>query len=466
MMTSIDHDTARLSTTEFSGQDILVLGAGRSGLAVSRLLHAGGARVTLVDDLKPADEIARAVELPLAGVVAKGYRPDKLTAQALVLSPGIADTHPLVAAFQQRGLPILSEVEVAGRLTQAPVVAVTGSNGKSTVTTMIHQMAAAGGFRSFLGGNIGVPFAHNVQEEFDLNPVSPLQVVEVSSFQAEHLDRLQPAGAVFLNLSPDHLDRYPDLNAYGQAKLQLAKNLAPDGWLVYNHEDPFFRTAFEGRGGAVPIASRQVDGALFVHEGEWILHQGKRLMDTRKLRVPGLHNILNFLAAATAAHLIGVASTAIAMVMGRFEGLPHRLELVAEVDGVRYYNDSKATNVASTQVALASFSGGIILIMGGSDKGATDFPRLAPAIRQRVKQLITYGQAGLVIAEVLQGVVPLRYEQAFADAVAQATGDSAPGDVVLLSPACASFDQFGGFEERGSAFRSILRIHQVASLHA
>ena len=465
-MTSTDQDTARQSTTEFTGQDILVLGAGRSGLAVSRLLHASGARVTLVDDLKPAQEVAQAVELPLAGVVSKGYRPDKLTAQALVLSPGIADSHPLVAAFQERGLPILSEVEVAGRLTRAPVVAVTGSNGKSTVTTMIHQMAAAGGFRSFLGGNIGVPFAHNVQEEFELNPVSPLQVVEVSSFQAEHLDRLQPAGAVFLNLSPDHLDRYPDQEAYGQAKLQLAKNMVQDGWVVYNYEDPFFSTAFEGRDGAVPFASQRVDGALFLHEGEWIMHQGRRLMATAKLRVPGTHNILNFLAAATAAHLIGVASSAIAIVMSRFEGLPHRLELVAEVDGVRYYNDSKATNVASTQVALASFSGDIILILGGSAKGGADFPQLTAAIRQRVKQLITYGQAGLAIAEVFQGVVPLRYEQAFADAVGQATEYSAPGDVVLLAPACASFDQFGSFEERGNAFRSILRTHQEASLHA
>ena len=452
--------------TEFTGRDILVLGAGRSGIAASRLLHASGARVTLVDDLKSADETARAVGIPAVIAVAKGYQPKALSAEALVLSPGIPDTHPLVASFQRRGLPILSEVEVAGRLTAAPVIAVTGSNGKSTVTTMIHQMAAAGGHRSFLGGNIGVPFARNVQEEHDLNPAAPVQVVEVSSFQAEHLDRLQPAGAVFLNLSPDHMDRYPDLETYGQAKLRVAMNIAEDGWIVYNWEDPFFRAAFEGRSGATSFGDPHSGSALFVHQDGWIMHQGERLVATAALPLPGPHNILNFLAAATAAHLFGVTDEVIARVMRHFQGLPHRLELAAEVQGVRYYNDSKATNVASTRMALASFGGDIILIMGGSDKGATDFTLLTDLIHQRVKQLITYGQAGLAIAEVFQGEVPIHFEQPFEAAVDRAWNASTPGDVVLLAPACASCDQCSGFEARGEAFRRIIEHHLEASLHA
>ncbi|MEE9162055.1 MAG: UDP-N-acetylmuramoyl-L-alanine--D-glutamate ligase, partial [Candidatus Neomarinimicrobiota bacterium] len=411
-------------------------------------------------------QVTAALAVPDVNIVSSGYRPGKLVADTLVLSPGIPDSHALPASFQERGLPILSEVEVAGRLTAAPVVAVTGSNGKSTVTTMIHQMAAAGGFRSFLGGNIGVPFATNVQEERRLKPVTPLQVVEVSSFQAEHLDRLQPAGAVFLNLTPDHLDRYPHMEAYGRAKLRVAKNMQAEGWLVYNGDDDFFRRALEGQTGAVPFAGEADPGALFAHENRWIVHDGQRLIEVDALPLPGPHNILNFLAAATAAHLLGVPTSTIAQVMARFEGLPHRLELVADVDGVRYFNDSKATNVASTRMALASFDGDIVLILGGSAKGDTDFQPLADPIHRRVKQLITYGEAGLAIAEAFQGQVPIRYEQAFAAAVDQARQAATAGDVVLLAPACASFDQFANFEERGDAFRHILRNHQQASLHA
>ncbi|UCD38121.1 MAG: UDP-N-acetylmuramoyl-L-alanine--D-glutamate ligase [Fidelibacterota bacterium] len=449
----------------FSGQDILVLGAARSGLAVSRLLQTTGAHVTLVDDRKTREEIAPAMDNPDVAILTKGYKPDEITAALLVLSPGIADSHPLVTSFQERGLPVLSEVEVAGRLTNSPIMAVTGSNGKSTVTTMIHHMIAAGGFRSFLGGNIGVPFADNVLEERNLKPVSPVQVVEVSSFQAEHLERFKPAVAVFLNLSPDHLDRYADLESYGQAKLQLLKNMNATGWIVYNQDDDFFRSTFSSHPRAKPFSSQSNPDALFLLEGTWIMHDGERLISLDQITVPGHHNIMNFLAAATAASLMGVAASAIAMVMGRFQGLPHRLELVAEVDGVRYYNDSKATNVASARMALASFDDDIILILGGSDKGATDFPELAELIQDRVKQLITYGEAGLRLTEIFQGLVPIHFEREFTAAVDQARLNGEPGDVVLLAPACASFDQFADFEHRGDTFRRIVQSYQQEKAH-
>ena len=448
------------------GEDVLVLGAGRSGLAVCRLLHAVGTSVTLVDDRKTREEMTLALDPLDIAIVTEGYVPDELNAQVLVLSPGIPDTHPLAAAFLARGLPVLSEVELAGRFTSAPVIAVTGSNGKSTVTTMIHQMMAAGGFHSFLGGNIGVPFADNVLEERDLKPVSPVQVVEVSSFQAEHLDRFKPAAAVFLNLSPDHLDRYSSMESYGWAKLELVKNVDEAGWIVYNRDDSFFRTVFEGRERAVPFASEPVEGALFGCENDWIIHQEERLVPLGELALPGAHNVMNFLAAATAAHLMGVEASAAALVMRRFKGLPHRLELVTEIGGVCYYNDSKATNVASTRAALASFEGNVILILGGSDKGAADYPELTDLIRSRVKQLLTYGQAGLRLTETFRGLVPIHFEREFAAAVGQARQVSEPGDVVLLAPACASFDQFASFEERGDTFRRIVHAYQQETVHA
>ncbi|MFB0515960.1 MAG: UDP-N-acetylmuramoyl-L-alanine--D-glutamate ligase [Candidatus Neomarinimicrobiota bacterium] len=450
----------------FSGQEIIVLGAGRSGLAVCRLLHSIGARVALVDDNKSHQEIARSLDISEIIIITDGYETEELPGQLLILSPGIADTHPIVASFLKQGLPVLSEVEVAGRFTSAPVIAVTGSNGKSTVTTMIHQMMAAGGWGSFLGGNIGVPFASNVMEEFDLRPKSPVHVVEVSSFQAEHLEGFKPAAAVFLNLSPDHLDRYPGLEDYGQAKLLLLRNMDTEGWIIYNRDDAFFRAALEGRRGAVPFTALSAEDTLFTRENEWIVHREERLIRLNELPLPGPHNVMNFLAAATTACVMGVETSAIAQVMRRFEGLPHRLQLMAEVDGVRYYNDSKATNVASTRMALASFSGNIILILGGSEKDAPDYPTLSAPIRDKVKQLITYGQAGPRLTEIFQGIVPIRFEPEFTAAVEQARQASRPGDVVLLAPACASFDQFANFEERGAAFHRIVLSFQNEAVHA
>ncbi len=448
------------------GQEVLVLGAGRSGLAVCRLLHAAGTRVTMVDDRKTRAEIAPALDTTDVTIITAGYMPDKLKAQVLVLSPGIPDTHPLVASFLKQGLPVLSEVEVAGRFTSAPVIAVTGSNGKSTVTTMIHQMMAAGGFRSFLGGNIGVPFADNVLEERKLKPVSPVQVVEVSSFQAEHLARFKPDAAVFLNLSPDHLDRYPGMEAYGQAKLELVRNMDETGWIVYNRDDSFFRTAFKGQKNTVPFASEPTEGSLFACENDWIIHQGERLLPLSELTLPGPHNVMNFLAAASVAHLMDVPAPIIALVMRRFKGLPHRMELIAEVNGLRYYNDSKATNVASTRAALASFDSRIILILGGSDKGATDYPELSDLISGRVKRLVTYGQVGPRLRELFQGLVPVHFEREFAAAVERAHQAGESGDVVLLAPACASFDQFTSFEERGDTFRQLVLAYQREAVHA
>ncbi len=452
--------------SSMTGRDILVLGAGRSGLAVCRLLHAAGAKVTLVDDKKSPEAIAGALNLPDVTIVPPGYRASQLTAQALVVSPGIPDSHPVATAFLEQGLPVLSEVEQAGRFTSSPVIAVTGSNGKSTVATLIHRMMASSDFRSFLGGNIGVPFADNVLEEHSLHPASPVHVVEVSSFQAEHLDTFRPQAAVFLNLSPDHLDRYLSLESYGQAKLQLAKNISDDGWVIYNRDDLFFNTAFEGRMGAVPFGSGAPESPWTIHQGKWIAHGGEPVVPVAELVLPGPHNLSNYLAAATAAQLMGAGLSAIVQVMRQFTGLPHRLELVAEIAGVRYYNDSKATNVASTRVALASFSKNIILILGGSDKGASDYPQLTDQLRKQVKLLITYGAVGLHLAEIYQGVVPIRFEERFTMAVEKAHEAAKPGDLVLLSPASASFDQFADFEQRGETFRQVIESYQQQAIHA
>ncbi|MEE9464552.1 MAG: Mur ligase family protein, partial [Candidatus Neomarinimicrobiota bacterium] len=270
-----------------AGIPVAVLGAARSGLAACRLLQAIGATVTLIDDYLEEDSIRAALDLPSVEVITGSYTPADIVAPILVLSPGISDTHSLVSHYLDQGRAVISEVELASRYTQAPLIAVTGSNGKSTVASLIHRMLAAGGRRSFLGGNIGVPLAANVLEELTLQPARPVHVVEISSFQAEHLDRFQAVAVVFLNLTPDHLDRYPDMESYGRAKLNLLDHLAPSGWIIYNHDDPIFRSALAGRERSIPFAAAHPPGAKFESRDGWITHDKTRLAPVANLTLPG-----------------------------------------------------------------------------------------------------------------------------------------------------------------------------------
>ena len=450
-------NSSEIHTNEFSGKKVVVLGAARSGLAACRLLYDLGAEVILIDDFKSKEDIVSDLNIPQIQILEAGYDPQEIDTNALILSPGIPDSHPLISDLINRNVPVYSEVELASRFSKAPIIAVTGSNGKSTVTSMIHEMMLNGSFNSYLGGNIGIPFAANVLEERNLNPAFPVQVVEVSSFQAEHLDLFQPQIAVFLNLSPDHLDRYPNLESYGKAKLQIVKNISAHEWIVYNLDDPFFSSKFRGETRAIPFAHQPDNKAIFMKKNEWITYQDRRLIQIGDLSLPGPHNIMNFLAAATAASLMGVDASIVAHVMREFRGLPHRLELVGEFGKARYFNDSKATNVAATKVALESFSDSIILILGGSDKGAADYHELEHLIRKKVKQIVAYGQAGKRLSEIFQGQVPIIYIREFDAAVEHAHKICGAGDIVLLAPACASFDQFTSYEERGNRFRHLVQ---------
>lgn len=453
------------AASQYKDKNVLVLGAARTGVAVCHLLAGMGAILTLIDDNKPVDEVRSILNDLDIEVIGSGYKPAKLSGDFLVLSPGIPDTHPLVASCKQRDIPIFSEIEIAGRVTQAPIVAVTGSNGKSTVTTLIHEMLAASDFRSFIGGNIGLPFSFNVFEELQLQPINPVQVVEISSFQAEHLSQFAPLLVVYLNLSADHMDRYSDMTAYGQAKLMTSAHLAEGGKIVYNHDDEFFSKHFGNRDHTLPFSMEDCPDALYSYHDGWIYSGRNQLIASEDILIPGPHNLSNILAAATAAHQMGATDDAIKLVAARFTGLRHRLELAGEIDGVKYYNDSKATNVASARVALASFTGNIILILGGSDKGATDYIELADLIKARVKFLITYGEIGMELTQLFRSDLPLSYHQDFSEAVDTARDHAVTGDVVLLSPACASFDQFSDFEARGDYFKQIVRSYMNAENH-
>ncbi len=452
-------------TDSMQGAKVTVLGAGLSGLAAARLLLLAGATVTIADDYKSAHDIG--ADLGTDGVtIRSGDLDDGLpAADLLVLSPGIADSHPVVRECLATGAEVISELALASRYTAAPILAVTGSNGKSTTATMLHQMLAGGGFRSFLGGNIGAPFSATVLEERRLQPARPVHVLEVSSFQAEHLGSLEAQVVLFLNLSPDHLDRYPDMETYGRAKLRLADHVAERGWIVYNRQDSYFSSRLEEHAQAVPFGPEPAAGSRFAVRKGAIVAGRKRLLPLAELALPGPHNVSNFLAAATAASLMEIKTPAISQVLKSFAGLPHRLELLGTLNTVPYYNDSKATNIASAKVALESFDGPVILILGGSDKGA-DYSELLPAMTGKVRQVVTYGEVGLRMAELFQGVIPLHFEQLFEAAVNRARDAAKAGDTVLLSPACASYDQFAGFEQRGAAFRQIVEAYQRQVNHA
>ncbi len=439
------------------GLRVLVIGLGRSGLAAARLAAARGAQVTLTD-ARSADALGRrAVEAKDLGVeLHLDGTPPALAEHAdlVVLSPGVPPQTALVRRARRIGLPVWGEIELAARFCRNRIVGVTGSNGKSTVTTMIAKMIEPTGSLAGVGGNLDTPFAELLGED---DPAT-LYVLELSSFQLETTESLNAEVAVILNLSPDHLDRYDSYDAYARAKARLLELQSPTAHTILNADDPDSRR-FEAsvRGKLHRFSTRnEVDRGAFLAGNHMVLrtqHGEETLLDRSEMPLPGDHNVANALAASLAARLVGCPAEMIAEALRAYRALPHRLEYVATVDGVKFFNDSKATNPASTARALTSFEPGTVhLILGGKDKGS-DWSSLVPLIRERARRVLLVGQCRAQLAELLDGVVPLLDCETVPAAVETAPLGAAVGDVVLLSPGCASFDQYSNFEERGDDFR-------------
>ena len=448
-----------------TGQHYMVLGAGQSGLAATRLLSSAGSKVTLVEEHKDTVELAAQFADESIRVTADAVKAAKAAVDCLVISPGIPASHQVAAGQMARHTPVISEIELASRFTSSPVIAVTGSNGKSTVSAMVHHIFKAGGYVSYLGGNIGTPFSANVLLENIHQHKRTVQVVEISSYQAEHLVYFEPSATVFLNLTPDHLDRYRSLDDYGRAKLNLLKNVALTAPVIYNSSDDFLSRHLADRLGSIPFSVMRETDAPYHSDGKSIFHSGRLLVRQAELPLPGSHNLANSLAAAAVTSAMGIDEAVIQVALRTFQGLPHRLEQVGIVDEIPYYNDSKATNVASTKVALESFDRPIVLILGGSDKGATDYAELLPLVEDRVKNIITYGVIGSRLAKLFEDKVATQHTDDFSTAVDLARDVAQSGDLVLLSPACASFDQFNNFETRGDKFRELIANYQTEVQH-
>lgn len=439
----------------------LVVGLGKSGLSCARYLYAQGVPLAVTDSrANPPGLDALREAMPDVAVAVGGFAPALFASAAqLVVSPGVPVAEPLIRQAQARGVPVIGDVELFVRAAEAPICAITGSNGKSTVTTLVGLMAELAGRRVAVGGNLGEPALKLLDAAIDL------YVLELSSFQLETTPSLRAEVATVLNLAADHLDRYPDLDAYAQTKAGIYRNARI---AVINRDDPLVAAmprAVEREIGFTLSEPDAGDFGLRQRAGtDWICRGDEFLMPASAVMIAGRHNLANALAALAlwagcAAHDDAVRQAL--PVLHRFPGLPHRSELVAERAGVRWYDDSKGTNPGATVAALAGLvpagaAGRAVLIAGGDGKGA-DFAPLVPAVARAARTVILIGRDAALIERELAGSVPLVHASDLNDAVRRAASLALPGDCVLLSPACASFDMFDNYEHRGRAFADAVR---------
>ncbi len=432
---------------------VLVVGLGRSGLAAARLAAADGAEVW-VTDLGTEDELG---DLPPGSRLFLGGHPAECLdgVDLVVVSPGVPPGIPLLEAARAQGISISTEVEFAWRhRVEAPLVAVTGSNGKSTVTELVTQILCAAGHKTVAGGNLGTAASDLV-----LEGGWESWVLEISSFQAELLTSMSPTVAVFLNLSQDHLERHPDLQAYLVAKRQLFAFQGGGDVAILNADDPEVAATVTAARKRWFSTTEKADAFL---DGETLVMDGQPLIDASEMRLSGVHNVANVLAAALAVDALGAPADALVSTLRRFEGLEHRHRTVHSAAGVRWVDDSKATNVGATLAALGGYpKGSVHLILGGQAKGQ-DFSPLIEEVGRAVVRLYLIGEDGPEIAKVMEHAVPSEISGTLEKAVSRARELATDGQWVLLAPACASFDQFANYGERGDRF-SVLAREEVVS---
>jgi UDP-N-acetylmuramoylalanine--D-glutamate ligase len=432
----------------------LIVGLGKTGLSVARFLHRQGEAVTVIDSRATPPALAELRrELPDIEVHVDGFDPAVFArAQRLIVSPGISVQEPVIAAAQQRGAEIIGDIELFARRADAPVIAITGSNGKSTVTTMVGAMLARAGLPVQVGGNLGRPALDLLQ---DTPPAA--YVLELSSFQLETTHSLNARAAVVLNVSPDHMDRYATLAEYADAKHRIYRG---DGVMVLNADDSAVVAMQEMGRKVIPFTLREPPvnayGLIEAQDRLWLARGDERLIAADELRITGRHNFANALAALALGEAMNIDHAARLAALREFAGLSHRTQWVRERDGVQWYNDSKGTNIGATLAAIEGMDGPMILIAGGQGKGA-DFTALRGAVADKVRAVILFGEDAPQLAEALDGVTQIYRSSDMEDAVHQAARLAQAGDTVLLSPACASFDMFDNYEHRGEVFMEAVR---------
>ncbi len=441
------------------GTSVTVIGAARSGIAVAKLLNANGAHV-FVSDKSSAAALTHAIaELQAAGIPFEtdAHSERIFACDLMVISPGVPSDAPSVREAQQRGIRVCSELEVSSWFCSSPIVAITGSNGKTTTTTLIGRMLDDAAKKHVVAGNIGTAFAGVV---LDLAPAHPA-VLEVSSFQLDHIESFRPSIAVLLNITEDHMDRYDhSMEKYAASKARVFMNQTDADVLIFDEDDPWTRTvvpAARSRKVGFSVMNAVSEGA-FVENGLLVTRlEGIRreIIPTSDIRIRGMHNLYNAMAATLAAQLLGVKAESIRATLTSFGGVDHRLEFVRELNGVEYVNDSKATNVDAVWYALQAFTKPIVVLLGGRDKG-NDYSRLTELVRKHVRAVVAIGESADKVERAFVDVSTVKRVSNMEEAVRTAQMLAQRGDVVLLSPACASFDWFNNYEHRGVVFKELV----------
>jgi len=446
---------------ELKGKKVLVVGLGKSGLAAALFLRRRGAQVT-VSDVRSAEALAKDIPALLdEGIMVETGGHGLLTFRRqdlIVVSPGVPLNTPELAQVKSFGLQVIGELELAARFLKGKTVAITGSNGKTTTTALVGEILEKAGIPTLVGGNIGVPVVALIDQSTD----ETWSVLEVSSFQLESTERFHPEIAVILNITPDHLDRHGSFENYALAKERIFAAQHEGDAVVLNADNA--RAAQAAARSVAKVYFFSVEHSVlrgaWVEEGYVVFRPGKdepieKIMPLSGIPLKGAHNVENVLAAVCAARLAGATAEQIRTAVESFQAVEHRLEYVATINGVEFYNDSKATNVDATMKAVASFSKGVHLILGGKDKNS-DYTQLTQLLRERVRAVYTIGSAAAKIESHLRGVVSILSCETLDNAVSAAGSAARPGEVVLLAPACSSFDQFENYEQRGKVFKELV----------
>lgn len=440
---------------DLNGKRILVVGLGKTGVATVKFLTEKGA-VVFASDEKPASELVDAMsalgDLNVNMQLGE-HRLDIMSQTDMVVpSPGVPPFNVMLLEAAKRGIPILSEIELAWRFLKRPMIAITGTNGKTTTTALLGEMLKKAGKEVFVGGNIGNPLIGYVNGKQEDDYV----VVEVSSFQLQWVELFKPLISILLNTTHDHLDYHGTFKEYYSIKERIFKNQNGDDLAILNADDSLSSSLSKKIKAEITCfsSSKKLTGGIFLNDK--VLRFGDEIYPLEMIKLPGVHNIENIMAALVAARRCGCHPSSIISAVDEFKGIPHRIEYVGQKNETEFYDDSKATNVGAVVRALETFTGPVILLLGGRNKGG-DFSVLSGPIKEKVKQLVLFGEAGEEINSIIGGIVPTRRVLSLADAVRFACDCSFFGDVVLLSPGCASFDEFANYKERGRYFKKLVR---------
>jgi len=441
---------------DIDNKKITILGAGVSGLGAANLASELGAQVFISDSNIDLNKKIKRYKFESGKHSEKIYECD-----FAVISPGIDPRQTFVKEFSNLKIPIFSEIDFSSWFTKSPIIAVTGSNGKSTTVSLINQILLNGGFNSMLGGNIGTSFSENIIQELSNDKSEIIHVLELSSFQLEYCKNLEVDIGVILNISEDHLDRYKNFKEYVEAKMSLVGLIKSGGQYLYNSNYSLLTNNSRQDIENISFTSSEMfnnnSEHAYYRDSKFIYSRNKeKIINLKKSKLKGIHNYENILAAVSVSSLYNVNLEIISKEVENFKPLLNRMESIRIIEGVEYINDSKSTNLDSTISALSSYEKNIILILGGLDKGSTDFSKIQVLFQSSIKMIITYGKSGRTIFNQLDKIKDLKYLENFDECIVYAAEKSISGDTVLLSPGCASYDQFRSYKERGRRYRELI----------